>query len=414
VSNYYWQRAIMLVDLNAFFASIEQLDFPELRGKPVGVTNGEKGTCFITCSYEARRMGVHTGMRLYEAKKLCPDIIARPSRPHRYAQISEIIMNALTAITPDIETISVDEAFLDITHCQRLHGTPLTMAKMAKQIVYDATGGLHCSVGVSGDKTTAKWAAEYKKPNGLTIVHPSRARDVLAKVPVTELCGIADGIGGFLAKHGVVLCGDMVNIPKSVVAKRYGPLGERIWYMAQGLDPLPVKQHDAPPKSVGHGKVLPPQTKDRKTLLIYFRHMAEKVGKRLRRNNLAAKKYYIGIKSKDNYQYYYIGDKFSLACANNDGLEIYKLCVFFLDNYWAGQGVSHVQVTALDPTSIDMQQDLFTHADSKKQMLNNVIDKINGRYGEFVVLPATLLERSEMPNVIAFNWNPKGVRNSIV
>ncbi len=410
----YWQRAIMLVDLNAFFASIEQLDFPELRGKPVGVINGEKGTCFITCSYEARRMGVHTGMRLREAQKLCPDIIARPSRPHRYAQMSEKIMTALSAITPDMEVVSVDEAFLDVTHCQRLHGSPLTMAKMAKQIVYDATGGLLCSVGVSGDKTTAKYAAGLKKPNGLTIIHPSRSRDVLAKVPVTDLCGIAQGIGNFLAKHGVVLCGDMIKIPKSVLTKRFGPWGDRIWYMAQGLDPLPVKQHDAPPKSVGHGKVLPPQTKDKATLLIYFRHMAEKVGRRLRRNHLEAKKYYIGIKITDNYEFYSIADKFNLARAGNDGSEIYKLCEFFLANYWAGQGVSHVQITALDPSPINIQEDLFTHVDAKKQNLNQVIDKINRRYGEFVVLPATLLDRSEMPNVIAFNWNPKGIRNSIV
>lgn len=124
-----WQRAIILMDLDAFFASIEQLDYPELRGKPVAVTNGSQGTCIITCSYEARKYGIKTGMRLYDARKLCPGIIQCPSRPNRYTEISKNIMLALFNITPDIEVFSVDEAFLDVTGCQLLHGTPFNNGK---------------------------------------------------------------------------------------------------------------------------------------------------------------------------------------------------------------------------------------------------------------------------------------------
>lgn len=129
----YWPRAIILMDMNAFFASIEQRDFPNLRDKPVAITNGEAGSTIITCSYEARAFGIHTGMSIYKARELCPHVIQRPTRPKEYAQVSITIMHALEDISPDIEVFSVDEAFLDVTHCQKLYGTPLRMGRMIKQ-----------------------------------------------------------------------------------------------------------------------------------------------------------------------------------------------------------------------------------------------------------------------------------------
>jgi len=116
----YWPRAIILVDMNAFFCSVEQMDHPEWQGCPIGVTNGAQGTCIITCSYEARAYGVRTGMRLKEAQRICPGFIQVPAHPERYAQVSADIMQALSRLTPDMEVFSVDEAFLDVSRCQRL------------------------------------------------------------------------------------------------------------------------------------------------------------------------------------------------------------------------------------------------------------------------------------------------------
>ena len=180
---------IVLVDMNSFFASIEQLDQPELFGRPIAVTNGRQGTCIITCSYEARYWGIKTGMRLKQAKKLCPELIQRPSRPKRYAEISTRIMHGLTSITPDVEVYSVDEAFLDMTHCQKIISSPQTMARKIKELILELSD-LSCSIGVSGDKTTAKYAAKQNKPDGLTIIPPEKAEETLQDVPVTELCGI--------------------------------------------------------------------------------------------------------------------------------------------------------------------------------------------------------------------------------
>ena len=203
-----WPRIIVLVDMNAFFASIEQARDPNLIGKPIGITNGIKGSCIITCSYEARAYGICTGMRVKEAKKLCPSFLRLPSNPILYAKISADIMNSLHEITPDIEVFSVDEAFLDMTYCKKIWDSPESIAKKIKEKVFSVSG-VHCSIGISGDKTTAKYAAKLHKPNGLTIISPWDAENTLKDISVLELCGINRGIGAFLAERGIFTCGEV-------------------------------------------------------------------------------------------------------------------------------------------------------------------------------------------------------------
>lgn len=405
----HWSRAIILVDMNAFFAAVEQYDHPEWRGRPLAVTNGEQGTCIITCSYEARAFGIYTGMRLKEAKKRCPHLIQVAARPHRYAKISEKIMTALIDFTPDIEIFSIDEAFLDVTRCQALLGTPEKIGQMVKQKVTEVSG-LLCSVGVSGDKTTAKYAAKLQKPNGFTVIVPWEAKAQLKNVPVTELCGIGKGIGNFLARYGVLTCGDMAKLPIGILARRFGNLGRRLWYMCQGADPDGVHTEIAAPKSMGHGKVLPPNTRDKKLLLIYLQHMCEKLALRLRQNNMNAQHFFIGWK---NYFLGWMGKKCALAYPAADGKSFYALGKSVLEAVWNGEGVCQIQVTALDPQAKTLQYDLFIRPNLEREKINAVIDQINARYGAWTVMPANLLQRSKMPNVIAPAWKPTGHRQSI-
>lgn len=407
----YWERAIALMDMNAFFASVEMRDFPELQGRPVAVTNGIQGSCIITCSYEARAHGIKTGMRLNQARLLAPDLIQRPSRPNIYAQVSADIMQALSNICPDVEVFSVDEAFVDMTHCQRLYGSPVRIARLLKQAVYDVSG-LLCSIGISGDKTTAKYAAKLNKPDGFTVIPPWEARQQLQSVPVTELCGIASGIGVFLAEHDVHVCGDMEKLPISVLAQRFGNPGRRIWYMAQGMDPEPMHLEVAAPKSIGHGKVMPPNTRDREIILTYLLHMAVRVSARLRRYHFEAKTYAVGINSYNGW----LGSKVKLSKPGNDTQVLFRLCRYVLDHCWKGEGIFQVQVTALDPQPASLQLDLFDNNPAvQKQLsqLNKMVDDVNERYGEMTLAPARLLKRSTMPNVIAPSWKPNGHRQSI-
>lgn len=406
----FWPRTIILVDMNAFFASVEQLDQPALRNKPVVVTNGLQGSCIITSSYEARAFGIKTGMRLQEARQRCPQLIRCPSRPKRYTEISRHIMRALEDVTPDIEIYSIDEAFLDVTHCQQLHGDPIKIGKLTKRKVWDASH-LLCSVGVSGDKTTAKYAAKLNKPDGFTVIPPWQAKAQLKNVPVTELCGIAHGIGNFLAKYGVVTCGDMQKLPISILAKRFGNVGRRIWHMCQGSDPDPVNTQVADPKSMGHGKILPPGVKNKTTILMYLQHMSEKLAARLRRYAFTAQIFYIGLRIFSNG---WIGNKVKLDYPTDDGKIIYRLSRAIMETYWeCDMVVSQVQVTALDPQPWMIQADLFGKPDTQRHQINKTVDKINQRYGEFTVAPAKLLTRSKMPNVIAPAWKPNGPRETI-
>ena len=403
-----WPRAIILVDMNAFFASVEQLDHPEWRGRPVAITNGLTGTCIITSSYEARGYGVKTGMRLKQARKICPGLIQCPANPVRYAEISTRIMKSLEDITPEIEIFSVDEAFLDVTHSQKLFGSPEYIAQLTKDKVFEASNIL-CSVGVSGDKTTAKYAAKLNKPDGLTVISPWESKARLSNVKVTDLCGISHGIGGFLADRGVYVCGDMKNLPIGELAKRFGNPGRRIWYMCQGEDPDELHQEIAAPKTVGHGKVMPPDTKDKNVLLTYLLHMSEKVMARLRRHNLVAQIFFIGLRCNDGW----LGRKMKTELATNDGHLLMNLCRAVLDVYWQGQGIHQVQVTATDPRPLHNQIDMFAVDTEKKDATNDAVDNVNNRYGEFTLAPARLLHRSSMPNVIAPAWKPFGHRQTI-
>lgn len=397
------------MDLDSFYASMEQLDFPSLRARPVAVTNGARGTCVITCSYEARQYGVKTGMRMQEAVRLCPALIQRPSRPHRYAEVSAGIMAALDTVSPDIEVFSIDEAFLELTDCQSIHGTPEKMGRLIRETVYE-TSGLLCSVGVSGTKTTAKYAAKLNKPNGLVIIPPWEERERLECVPVTELCGISTGIGRYLADRGVHVCGDMKHLPISELARRFGNPGRRIWLMAQGRDPDGIHKNVPPPKQVGAGKVTPPAIKKHAELAAYLQHMAELVAIRLRRNSFEAQSYWIGLLTQTGWiERTYRSDK-----PTNDGKVIFRFCLDLLGTHWDCRiGVYQVQVTARDPKPVDLQQDLFSATPEKNTRLNAVIDQVNKRYGAFTIAPARMLDRSTMPDVISPAWRPSGHRRTI-
>ncbi|MCG8082108.1 MAG: hypothetical protein JAY73_13950 [Candidatus Thiodiazotropha taylori] len=274
----------------------------------------------------------------------------------------------------------------------------------------EASGGMVCSVGVSGDKTTAKYAAKRQKPNGLTLIPPSQARTTLAEIPVTELCGIARGIGRYLAERGVYTCGDMQRLPIGEIGRRFGNPGRRIWLMAQGLDPEPVQTDVDAPKSIGHGKVMPPNTRDREIIDTFLLHMTEKVAARLRLHQFRASHFYIGLRLEGGF----LSRKYHCDPPTDHGPDILAMCEDLLNNHWAGEGCFQVQVTALDPKPTGYQRDLLKPAQQQRERLDQAMDEVNQRYGEFTLAPTRLLGRSKMPNVIAPAWKPFGHRETIL
>jgi DNA polymerase-4 len=194
-----------------------------------------------------------------------------------------------------------------------------------------------------------------------------------------------------------------------VLAKRFGNPGRRIWYMCQGRDFEQLQADIPPPKTIGHGKVVPPNTSDYTTLLIYLLHMSEKVAARLRRHQLAAKTFFIGLRIRDDW----VSVKYKRAYVTNDGREIFLLCKELLNKQWQNEGVFQVQVCALDPLPVNGQLELFHESEQQRRPYLSVQDRINNRYGELTLMPARLLKRSTMPNVISPAWKPYGHRQTI-
>ena len=405
---YNWSKIIMHVDMNAFFASIEQRDKPYFRGQPVAITNGAKGSCIITCSYEARAFGVKTGMRFIDAKNKCPGLLRCTSDPQKYTKVSSKIMKILYDISPDIEIFSVDEAFLDLTRCKKIYSSPLDAAYIVKDRLFRSLN-LPCSIGISTNKSNAKFAAKMKKPDGITVMHPSDSESILSKYSVKDLCGVSNGIQSFLNYHGVFICGDMKNIPISILGNRFGNIGRKIWLMAQGKDIEELKLHVNAPKSLGHGKVTAPNLKNEYDIKKILHLMSEKVARRMRQNGYESNVFLISIRKKNDW----VSKKYRIINYTNHGQDIFKLCLQLVNNDLIKGGIYQVQITATNPRPIGIQNDLFLKDMSGKSCLDSTIDKVNKKFGSLVLQPARLLKKLDSPDVISPSWRPNGYKKSV-
>lgn len=398
-----WRRMIALVDMDAFFASVEQLDNPRLRAQPVGVVNGEQGAALIAVSYEARARGIRGGQRFAEARLRCPELRRVVARPERYAELSERIMTALQDVSPELEVFSIDEAFLDLTSCQHYYRhQPERIVTLIQDTVRLASGGLTCSVGLAGDKTTAKWAAKQNKPQGHLIVSPDEAEARLAGVALTELCGIGPGVAQFFADYGVNVCGDMKKIPISVPAKRFGNLGRRLWLMAQGRDPAAVDTRTRAPQSLSHAKVMPPGLRNPAILQSYYLHLAEKMAVRLRRDGLRVRRFHIGLRAPEGWRQTILQSE----QATDDGLAIFQLCKRFLRQHWFGEVVQQIYIQGEAPAPAGLQADFFGEA--KTPASNQLMDAINAEFGAFTLHRAAMQPHATSAPVISPAWARNG------
>jgi len=386
----HWERAIILLDMDSFFASVEELDNPNVSGGAISVTNGLHGNTIITCSYKARQYGVHTGMPLYKARILCPDLINFPARHKRYSLLSNKIMQYIREnVSPDIEEFSIDEAFIDVTKCQAHIGSIKQIANKLQRKIYEKFG-LKASLGISGDKTTAKHAVKLAKPFGIKIVRPADSGQFLANVPVVDICGISIKISDFLAKHNVYKCSDMSKIQQEVITQKYGVTGTRIWLMCQGLDPSNVKHNYRNAKTMGHGKILPPNIKDKNIILYYFAHMVAKLTHRMRVNNFYSDYFLIAMRAKNKK---WFKDKVKLTISNNSQHGLMNLVKLFMEKNWHSDCITQVQITALRLCS-SKQIDILD-SNCKVKRLNRVIDAINTKYDNNCITYARIISPIE-------------------
>lgn len=290
-------RTILHVDLDAFFAAVEQRDRPELMGRPVIVGGDPAGRGVVSAaSYEARRFGVHSAMSLREAVRRCPDGIFLPVDGRRYQLASRDVMAVLRTFTPAVEPISIDEAFLDVTGSRALFGEGPTIAAAIKTAVRERVG-LTASVGVASNKLVAKVASDLRKPDGLVVVAPGDEAGFLAPLPIARLWGVGEKTGAALGEYGVRTIGDLAALPPDLVVRRFGKHGGSLIDRARGIDDDPVHEGD-PAKSVGHEHTFDVDTVDPEVIERTLLAMAEGVSGRLRSAGVRAST--IAVKIRDD------------------------------------------------------------------------------------------------------------------
>ncbi len=403
------QKIFIHVDMNAFFASIEQRDYPELTGKPVAVTNGKHGSCIITSSYEARAFGIKTGMKIRDGRKICPHLVQRESRPKVYTETSARIMDVLQNITPDIQIYSVDEAFLELTHCMKIYKEINHVVYKIKDLIYQRVK-LKCSIGISFSKSLAKYASKINKPDGITYITRKNYHEYLDNSSIDTLCGVSKGLKNFLNDHGVYKCSDMKSLPISILANRFGNIGRKIWLMANGNDFEGLTPDPNHPKSLGHGKVLMPDTKSRYLIKKIFLRMSNKLSLRLRKSNYESDVFLIAIKIKAGW----IQKKIKLEKPTCNQTDIFNICLFYLNLFDKNTGIFQVQVTALKPRRKNIQIDIFNGKKNENTALEQTLDNISNKFGPDAIKPARLIsDNTDSPDVIAPAWRPSGHRKSV-
>ncbi len=289
-------RRIMHLDMDAFFASVEQADHPEYRGKPVIVGGAERGVV-CAASYEARRYGIHSAMPAFQAKKLCPNGIFLPVRMSRYKEISRKVMAVLSEVSPLVERVSIDEAFVDLTGTEELCGPARHLAETVKARVFSATS-VTCSVGIAPNRFLAKIASDFNKPDGLTIVEEEDVRFFLEKLPVKKMPGVGKRTAEELKNLGVVFAADILKLPVQFWAKRFGKWGMRLFEKAQGLDNSPVEPY-SDPKSISAEETFPSDIDNLAELEKMLMIQCEEVGRDLRGSGFQGRTVTLKLKYSD-------------------------------------------------------------------------------------------------------------------
>ncbi|WP_297048218.1 DNA polymerase IV [uncultured Desulfovibrio sp.] len=288
---------ILHLDMDAFFASVEQLDDPTLRGRPV-IIGGDRRGVVSTASYEARRFGVHSAMPMTTARRLCPQGVFLRGRGARYSELSARIMACLREFSPAVEPASIDEAYLDASGLERLFGPPEALARAVKARVAEVTGGLTCSVGLAPVKFLAKICSEVNKPDGIFILPPEAVDDFLLSLEVTRLPGVGRRMAESLRGLGITRVARLRALSREFLERRYGKWGLVLHERARGIDPRPVTpEHEV--KSEGAERTFARDVRDRELLCRALFAHAERVGARLRRNGLAGRTVTLKIKFAD-------------------------------------------------------------------------------------------------------------------
>jgi len=373
------QRWIMHVDMDAFYASVEILDNPNLKGLPVIVGGRSARGVVSTCSYEARKFGVHSAMPLFEARRLCPHGVYLPVRPHRYAEISGKIMAIFRETSPLVEQLSIDEAFLDLTGMERLGGAE-TIAHQVQDRIQEELK-LSASVGLAPNKFLAKLASDMDKPHGFVKITPGEAEAMLAPMPVTKIFGIGRSAEDKLKQFGIEKIGQLASADVAILRKVFGINAEQVKRLARGLDDRPVVNEEEA-KSIGKENTFDYDLTDFESCRDEVLDLSGQVGWRLRRENLAGHTVTLKVKFADFHTI--------TRSSTGDRLIAWDEEIFSLaEQMWRKINVKPgVRLLGVSVSNLFRPEDepvLGFAEDERMQRRNRAIDSLKSKFGENII-----------------------------
>lgn len=375
-----WQRIIIHADMDAFYAAVEQFDHPELRGKPVLVGPRSRRGVVLTASYEARPFNVGSAMPMALALERCPRAIVVPPRFERYAEVSSQVMAVFRDFSPDVEALSLDEAFLDMTGSEHLFGQPAEMGQRIRDSVRAATG-LEVSVGVASSKYVAKVASGQCKPRGLLVIPAAEARSWLAALPVSRLWGAGPKTQARLAAAGYHLIGDIAAEDVDRLVARFGSQGRHFHDLAQARDPRQVEGARRE-RSLGSERTLAVDVLRPADIASHLKRSADRIARRLRRKGLLAGGVRVRLKTT---RFKLLSRQCTLSEPTDLADTLYAAGVELLDQF-AGHGpfrlvgmAAHTLTGTEQPTQLDLLED------GSQRRLETTLDALAARFGEGAV-----------------------------
>lgn len=400
------KKIILCIDMDAFFASVEQQSNPKLRGKPIAVIGSGKRTVITTRSYEARKYGVKTGMNVYETKKLCPHIIFVVGNNEKYTHTCREMQKIYLQFTPDVEVYSIDEAFLDITTTHHLFGGPEAIGHSIKAQI-KTQFGVNCTIGIAPNILMAKLASDIAKPDGLRWIKPEDIESLLKHLPLKELWGIGSGLTEKLEALGIRTCGQLGRAPASLLRNKFGIIGEHLKAMGMGLCNRPLYVQEEDPKSIGHSMTFPKDLSQRRDIEAEILKLSEMVGRRARRYGFIGRKVSLTVRYPDFETF---SKQTTLPDYTNHTHEIYKNAISILESIRLKNSVRLLGVS-LSNLIKDCNQMLLFEERRREKALLQAVDAVNDKYGDFKLIWASYLKQTEPPRVISPAWKPSGIRN---
>ncbi|MFH2035177.1 MAG: DNA polymerase IV [Candidatus Zixiibacteriota bacterium] len=383
-----WPRIIMHVDMDAFFAQIEERNCPDLKGKPVIVGGNPRFRSVVsTCNYEARKYGVHSGMSSVRAKQLCPHAIFVSGTLGNYTYTSAVMQKIFENYSPIVEPVSVDEAFLDLTGCHKIYGTVENLVHQLKTEMKNKLS-LTCSVGISPTKLIAKMGSGENKPNGLTIMDRDDFKRLFYDRPVDALWGVGESMKNHMAKNGIHTVGDIASKKEKELTAIFGKYGTYLWVLANGLDKNEVHAFENRPhdKSMSHETTLIADLSDIDKIYSTVLWLSDRVARRMRKWGYQGKTITVKIRSSD---FETITRDKTIACPTDQCQVIYETAKRLIPKKYGPKvkvRLIGVKVSQLEKKETSLQLDLIENTAGKKiASTSEALDKIRNKYGSRII-----------------------------